>query len=188
MLTGKHEVVYGLADTKILQDGMLARPGKGVNNYHNDEVPRYVFDQNSNTKYTSYGICIWVGTDNYCGLNTGFYVTLQQGLTLLLGIQFTTANNVEVRDPLSITIEGSNATVSALMRGTSWTYIYSGSTGLKMSPGRNTDGVFLCLSANTIWYTSYRVLVTSVRNQSDSVQYSEVKLFGYENPNKGKLS
>ena len=188
MLTGKHEVVYGLADTKVLQDGMLAKPGKGVNNYYNDEVPRYIFDQNSNTKYSSVGFCALIGSYMYCCIGTGFYVTLQQGPTLLLGIQFTTANNVDTGDPLSITIEGSNATSSALMRGQSWSYIYSVSTGLELNPGRQTDGAFLCLSANSIWYTSYRILVTSVRDQSDSVQYSEVKLFGYKNPNEGKLS
>ena len=143
-------------------------------------------DQDRSTKYLSFGNCDGYQPTIDCGVDTGFYVTPQRGPTLLVAIQFTTASDEPGRDPLGVTIEGSNTT-SALMRGTSWSLIYSGSTGLGKDPGRGTDGPIQCISNNVIWYTSYRVLVTSKRGASNSVQYSEVRLLGQENPNKGKL-
>ena len=166
----------------------MATPGGASGNYVFDQAPRCVLDQNNSTKYTNFGDCFLYGRYQDCGTNTGFFVTLQQGATLLLAIQFTTANDNPIYDPMSITIEGSNATSSALMLGASWSFIYSVSTGLEVNPGRQADGLFLCLPANVIWYTSYRILVTSVRDIGDRVQYSEVKLFGYDNPFKGKIS
>ena len=181
-----NEVVYGLWNTTLLGNSTLAKPGAGNGRYISAEVPRYALDQNSSTKYTSFGNCPGGESNDVCGVNTGFYVTPQQGPTLLLGIQFTTANDFPVRDPLTITIEGSNATSSALLLGKSWSLIDSVSIGLEVDPGRKADGMFRCLPNNAIWYTSYRLLITSLRSFADCVQYSEVKLFGYENPNKGK--
>ena len=179
--------MYGLTSTTVSGDGTLATPGGASGNYVFDQAPRCVLDQSNSTKFTSFGDCFSFGFYQDCGTNTGFFVTLQQGATLLLAIQFTTANDYPVLDPMSITIEGSNTT-SALMLGASWSFIYSVSTGLERDPGRQADGAFLCLPANAIWYTSYRILVTSVRDIGDRVQYSEVKLFGYDNPNKSKIS
>ena len=112
----------------------------------------------------------------------------QQGPTLLLAVQFTTGRTSPARDPISITIEGSNATSSALMLGASWFWITSLSTGLELNLDRMVDGPLICLRNNANWYTSYRILVTSVRSVTDCVQYSEVKLFGYENPNRAQNS
>ena len=172
----------------ILGDGTLATPGKDMGNYYDDGVPRYALDQNSTTKYTNFAECFRGRYNRGCGTNSGFYVTLQQGATLLQAVQFTTGDDVSACDPLSITVEGSNETWSALMRGASWSLIDTLSTGLYVDPGRKADGLLQCLHSNTIWYTNYRILVTSVRGIADSVQYSEVKLFGYGNPNKGKIS
>ena len=161
----------------------MATPGTGVGNYIAHEMPQCALDQNIRTKYINFGGCSKYIVGEDCGTNTGFYVTPQQGATLLLAIQFTTANDFLERDPLSITIEGSNVTSSALMLGASWSLISSISTGLEIDPGRQTDGRFVCLAETVVWYTSYRILVTSIRDINNSVQYSEVKLFGYSNPN-----
>ena len=188
LLTESNDVVYGLSKTTLSGNGTLATPGTGVGNYYDGEIPRYALDQNINTKYTNFGDCYRNGFNQDCGTDTGFYVTPQQGATLLLAIQFTTANNIPERDPLSIIIEGSNATSSALMLGASWSLIFSISTGLEIDPGRKTDGPLVCLPKNVVWYTSYRILVTSIRDSNDAVQYSEVKLFGYANPNRTQNS
>ena len=187
LLTSANELVYGLWNTAIMGDGTRATVGNAAGNYDSNGVPRYALDQSSATKYTSFGECSESRYNPDCGTNTGFYMTPQQGATLLQAVQFTTAGDLPIRDPLSITIEGSNATWSALMRGASWSLIGTLSTGLDADPGRKADGLRQCLHKNTMWYTSYRILVTSVRGSPNSVQYSEVKLFGYENPNKGKI-
>lgn len=144
-------------------------------------------DQNIDTKYVSFGECFQDRNKKVCTANTGFYVAPQQGATLLLAIQFTTANDHITRDPFTVTIEGSNATWSELLRGTSWSLIATLPSGLEIDPGRTTDGLLQCVHNNTIWYRNYRVLVTSVRDSTYCIQYSEVKLFGYGNPNKGKI-
>lgn len=122
-----------------------------------------------------------------CGTGTGFLVIPRQGETLLLAIRFTTGDDLPDRDPLTITVEGSNAISTTLMQGTSWSTIYSGSIGLDIDPGRNNDGLLQCIPNNQIWYTSYRILITSKRGINSAVQYSEVKLLGQENRNKGKI-
>lgn len=184
LLTRKNEVVYGLWKTSVLENSTLSTTGNGAGNYPSEDGPQLALDQNSATKYLNFGNCSSSANQIDCGTNTGFYVTPRKGPTLLLAIQFTTAFDYPSRDPLSITVEGSNATSSELMLGTSWSLIYTVLTGLDDDPGRQIDGLFQCLPINTIWYTSYRILVTSKRDTSSCVQYSEVKLFGYE----GKVS
>ena len=187
LLTGTNELVYGLWKTALLGDAPSSVPGEGVGGYYPTGVPQYAFDQNSITKYTSFGTCSPGAYIPDCATNTGFDVTPQQGATLLQAVQFTTAFDLPARDPLGITIEGSNATLSALMRGASWSLIATLSTGLDKDPGREVDGLLQCLNANAIWYTSYRILVIAVRDVAECVQYAEVKLLGYGNPSKGKI-
>ncbi|CAF1091796.1 unnamed protein product [Adineta steineri] len=71
-----------------------------------------------------------------------------------------------------------NRLASAFFAGSSWTLIYSGSTGLETDPGRYTCAMVQLID-NSIQYRSYRFLVTGKRSTSYSVQYSEVILFGY---------
>ena len=187
-LSRNNEVAYGLSNTTLSGNGTLATVGTGVGNFVFNEMPRYALAQNSSTKYINFGGCSQSRIDEDCGTDTGFYVTAQQGATLFLAIQFTTANDNLNRDSLSITIEGSNATSSALMLGASWSLISSISTGLEVNPGRKTDGALVCLPRNVVWYTSYRILVISIRDINNAVQYSEVELFGYANPNRTQNS
>jgi hypothetical protein len=83
--------------------------------------------------------------------------------------------SIPERDPLTITIEGSNQSISALMLGSSWTLIYNTSTGLNPDPGRNNSGIIQNMTNNT----SYRILVISKRNISDAVHFGEIELLEY---------
>jgi len=111
-----------------------------------------------------------------CGLNTGFYLELLQGQVLVTALQVCTANDFPERDPLTVTLEGSNQSGTALTVGTSWSLIYSGNTGLPSNPGRGICGTVQSFN-NSIQYKSYRFLVSGKRDMSNSVQYSELQLF-----------
>ena len=185
VLTTENEVVYGLWNTTEAGDGMSVTSYSDI--YHSiSEGPANALDQDDNTKYLNFGACAHGGSQAICGLNTGLYVTPIQGPTLLKAFQFTTAGDAPERDPLTITIEGSNATSSALMLGTSWSLIYNASSGLDTDPGRRANGSRQYILSNTIWYTSYRILVTKKRNESNSNQYAEIQLLGCKEPNQGK--
>ena len=81
------------------------------------------------------------------------------------------------RDPLAITIEGSNATNADQAGGNGYTLIWQGPTSFYTDPGRNTWGQRYNF-VNTVGYKSYRVLVTALRGSGGGAQYSEVRLFG----------
>jgi hypothetical protein len=160
---------------------MLSSPGNSSGNYNPKEIPQNAFDQNITTKHSSYGICNSSSASGLlqCGANTGHYLTLGRGTSLLTSIRFCAATSLAERDPMTITIEGSNQSSSALLFGSSWSLIYNGSSGLDSDPGRANYGVTQAIPNNARWYNSYRLLITSKRNISNAVQYSEVQLFGY---------
>ena len=182
-LIGANEDVYGIWNTTAGGDSTTAtvkidldscsRSGK----YQSGEEPTMAVDNRTDTKYLSYGTCY--DGDNkttYCGLNTGFYITPKYGSSLVIGLQFCTANDYKERDPTMATLEGSNQSNSSLTSGSSWTLIYNGT--FELSTDRKQCGEIQTIS-NTVRYTSYRILVTGKRAESDAVQYSEVRLIGY---------
>jgi hypothetical protein len=159
-------------------DSNAASPGSGVGNYVAAENSSNAFDLNPATKYNSYGPRTSASAfSDACDVNTGAYFTPSGGSSLLQSIQFCAANDSPNRDPLTVTVEGSNGPSSALTFGSSWSLIYNGSTGLDTDPGRTTYGIIQNIS-NSVWYLSYRVLVTSKRDIEDSCQYAEVHLVG----------
>lgn len=135
------------------------------------------------TKYVNFGLN---GSLSYYrpqpGVNTGFYVTPTiSSRSIARALLFATANDLPQRDPLTVTLEGTNATsVGALNLGSSWLLLYSGPTGIDPIniPSRLAYGSQQNFS-NNILCSSYRLLVTSQRNNSDCVQYAEVQIFGY---------
>ncbi|CAF4074563.1 unnamed protein product, partial [Rotaria sordida] len=180
LLTGTNEIIYGLWNTTAGGSSSLSIPGNSIGTYNPTQTPQHVFDQNNITKYTSYGICNQSAIySSRCGANTGLYLTLQRGGSLLTGIRFYTANGLPERDPMTITVEGSNQPSSALLLGSSWTLMYNGSSGLNSDPGRYRLGVTETISNNVVYYKSYRLLITSIRNISNAAHYSEVELLGY---------
>ncbi|CAF4332038.1 unnamed protein product, partial [Adineta steineri] len=93
-----------------------------------------------------------------------------------LGFYFCTANDFPERDPMMITIEGSNETDP--MIGSNWTLIYNGPSGLEIDPGRNSCGIEQHI-LNDKWFSTYRILVTKTRDESDGAQYSQFYFFGH---------
>ena len=137
-------------------------------------------DRDLNTKYLNHGLNGLESFSSYDrGLDTGFFIapTIHVG-TIAVGFRFGVANDAPQRDPLTITLEGTNST--ALNTGSVWTLIYSGPTGIDLDPNtpRLTYGALQNFS-NSIAYKSYRLLVTTKRGYENSVQYSEFELWGY---------
>ena len=147
------------------------------------ETPPYAIDGLVSTKYLNYGSTGSIGAVVYQpGAGTGFYITpTVSNVSVACALLFATANDNPQRDPLTVTMEGTNVTATAALNlGSSWTLIYSGSTGLDptIAPNRTTYGIQQNFS-NTIPYSSYRLLVTSQRANSCCTQYSEVQIMGY---------
>ena len=147
------------------------------------EFPSSAMDNSTTTKYLNFGLTGGPGAVVYGpGIGTGFIVTPSiSSSTLARGLLFATANDVPNRDPLTVTLEGSNmVTIAALNLGSSWTLIYSGATGINPTtdPGRSAYGTRQNFP-NTIYYSSYRLLITSQRGNDSSVQYSEARILGY---------
>jgi hypothetical protein len=171
--------VFGVWNTTTGQNSITATAGYNMGNYVPVETPTFAFDRNVSTKYLSFGICNDSTWKIDCGLNTGFYLTPKRGSSLLMIIQICTANDYENRDPLTMTVEGSNQTSSALTIGSSWSLIYNRTSGLGSSTNRHTYGLKIPIANNSIWYSSYRLLITSKYGIENSVQYSEIELRGY---------
>jgi hypothetical protein len=140
-----------------------------------NEEPINAFDYSTSTKYVSYG---YGGSSLTAGINTGFYIRPRQNLSLVTSFQFATAVDSNNRDPLTMTLEGTNVTGTSVSLGNSWTLIYNGVTGCTTDPGRSAYCLVQNIT-NTIYYLGYRVLILSQRGVDDSVQYSEMHLFGY---------
>jgi len=178
-LISANEDVYGIWNTTAGGDSTAATNGSSPGKYPSGEAPKMAVDNRTDTKYLSFGTCCGGDTKTtYCGLNTGFYFTPKYGSFWVIGLQFCTANDHNERDPTMATLEGSNQSNSSLTSGSSWTLIYNGTLGLNTDPGRQQCGQIQTIS-NTVRYTSYRILVTDKRAESDAVQYSEVCLKGY---------
>jgi len=178
---GANDTIYGIWNTTAGGDATLAMSGNGVGNYYPGQSPENAFDNNCTTKYTSFGIC---GNNPSlssptCGINTGLYITLNQGAVVLGGLRFCTGYDYPSRDSMTMTLEGSNQTGAALMLGSSWNRIYNGSCGLDVDPGREAFGQTQTFSNNFIAYSSYRILITSQRASDYATQYSELELFEY---------
>jgi hypothetical protein len=108
-------------------------------------------DQINSTKYTSFGVCSSsLQHTSQCGLNTGLYLTLQRGLSSLVGVRFRTAIDFPTRNVITITIEGSNQSLAALSYGSSWFLVYKGPSGLKNVTGREIFGNIQMLSNNSM--------------------------------------
>ena len=116
------------------------------------------------------------------GVDTGFIITPRRSnASVANALQFATANDAPERDPLTVTLEGTNVTgIPAFSSGASWTLIYNGSTGIDpITPPSRSTYVARQNFSNSIAYRSYRLLITSKRNQSNSVQYAEANIIGY---------
>jgi hypothetical protein len=170
--------VFGLYNTSAGQstggsDGRYSVPS---------EYPQFALDHNLSTKYFNFG-----NDGNYgvvveqAGQNTGFIVVAANGMaTVANGLRFATANDNPNRDPIGVTLEGSNKTDNvSLAMGSSWTLLYNGSTGISafVDSGRETY-VSPQWFNNAVAFISYRLLITSQRGADNGVQYSEAQILG----------
>ena len=99
------------------------------------EWPVKAMDTLLTTKYVNFGSGCSNCVVHQPGVGTGFFVTpLISNATLAIGIHFGTADDYPNRDPITVTVEGSNETTNEkLHQGSSWTLLYSGPTGINLA-------------------------------------------------------
>ncbi|CAF1641331.1 unnamed protein product [Adineta ricciae] len=177
-LAAVNGTIGAVYNTSVGGDSTASTSGYGIGQYPPGQSPEAAWDNDTSTKYLNFGSCTISDNNNQCGLNTGVYFELQRGSTVVRALQMYTGSDHSERDPLIVTLEGSNQSGSNLTLGSSWTLIYNGNSGLQNDPGRMGGGSIQQIN-NTISYRSYRFLVSGKRSASDSVQYSELVLYGY---------
>ena len=180
LITRAGDTIVGLFNTTAGK----STGGKDGRFAKSNELPAQAIDDSVGTKYLNYG---GIGghsiINNAPGVDTGYYVTPAiSNASVAVGVCFATANDAPNRDPITITLEGTNS--DALDDGSSWSFIYNGSTGISPTddPGRMTFVAQQNFS-NSIAYKSYRLLVTSQRGPDSCVQYSEAQIIGYVESN-----
>jgi hypothetical protein len=187
-VTAPGDPITGVSATSVGGDGTIATAGLGAGQFPAGEPPANAIDglfgptYPPGTKYLNFGAGAQGVSSATKGVGTGFYVTPASGSSVVNAIQVATANDAENRDPLTVSLEGSNATGADLNLGSSWTLIQpSINLGIDSDPGRYTLGPIVPF-ANSTAYTSYRVLVQSQRGSENSVQYGELNLLFIPEP------
>ncbi len=95
---------------------------------------------------------------------------------MVTAFQFATANDVEGRDPLAITIEGSDADNAGKDQGGGFTLIYAGPSGLDAEPGRLHWGACVGFANRTAARTNRGRGARSRDDNANGTQYSEFRL------------
>jgi len=137
------------------------------------EPPANALDGDSDSKY----FCHAQNVTKAPGVDTGLLITPKIGLSIVTGLQFYTANDMPDRDPMTVTLEGSNDPQATTEGFKDFRLIYEGTSGLDSDPDRGNDGVQIVFP-NTLAYKTYRLLITKTRATTDATQYGEVILFG----------
>jgi len=180
--------ILPISNTRAGRNSYSTVIGYGKGQMPSHETVSNIFDRNIYTRYTSFGSSSANVSSLRSGLNTGFSVTMDVSVCIITGFRFTTATDQSKRDPIIITLEGSNADNVSLISGKSWTLIYNGSSGLDIDPGRGKAGSLQQFN-NSQLYRSYRMLVVSKRDSDSGVHYSEFEFYGHSClPGKKKLS
>lgn len=166
---GPDDIAVGVRQTDPEGQSNLAQEGDYGGDGGMAELPANAIDANTSTKYFN---------KSDSGRNSGIIITPRSGPTIVKAVQFSTANDNPDRDPMVIVIEGSNDPAADTEGDHGFKIIYQGTAGLDEDPGRNTAGEKIAFE-NSTPYTAYRILVLETRAAvTDSVQYSEVQLFG----------
>lgn len=178
VITSATDVMYGVAAAPGDQFSDFLNNGI---NYPGGEAPAKSTDGNLDSKYLNFG-----------KTNVGFLIVPSMGPSKLTSVQMATANDSPNRDPMTISIEGTNEPFNPQtylgVFNTSWTLVYSGSSGLEAlsaddATGRKVWGVEKpIVGAGT--FTYYRVLITTLRDAggANSMQFSEIALNGVPEP------
>lgn len=176
-----NETIFAVWNTSVGRNSSSSLVGYSTGNYHPLHNPEKAFDDDTRNKHINYGSCNDSGATAApsCGQNTGLYLSPKRGISLLLGFRFCTADSYSDRDPMVVTLEGSNKSSNELTTGSSWSLIYNGTSGLSTVLSRSICEDIQWLPDNSVWYTSYRILISKKRASGNFVQYSELELFGY---------
>jgi len=159
--------IIGFYNTKV---GALTGTFDGRYSARTNERPEFAMDNLTTTKYLNYG-----------RIGSGFVVIPAiSKSSVACGLLFATADDRPNRDPITVTLEGSNASdINAVRLGTNWTLIYKGPTGISAVMNRTTYGLQQTFE-NEKQFASYRLLISAVRGGgADAVQYSEARIIGY---------
>jgi hypothetical protein len=168
--------VYSIWNTTVGENFTLASSGYYTGTYWPGQSGQQAFDNNMTTEYTNHGMCNYTtaAMSIACGEKTGFYLTMSGGPVIFVAFYMGTNIFSALRDPMVITIEGSNLNGSDLTLGSSWTLIYNGPSGLLIDPGRSMLGMLQVFANPSVRLSSYRLLVTSKRGVESSAGYSEI--------------
>ncbi|HYE14708.1 MAG TPA: choice-of-anchor Q domain-containing protein [Pyrinomonadaceae bacterium] len=171
-VTAPGDPVVGVTATAGDNSSTLSNEGTSLSEYPPGQSPDKAIDNDATagSKYL-----------NFAETGSGLIVTaLTNGpQTVVSGFRVATAEDAPERDPVTVTLEGTNDPGATETFNSAWTLLYSGPSGLSTDPGRNTFGTQINFT-NTTAYRSYRFLVTGVRNAAaaNSMQFSELELIG----------
>lgn len=168
--------IFAVWNTFAGGNNTVATVGSAVGTYVNGQPPDNLIDTSLTSRYSSRGSSL--NNDSIAGLNTGFFATVAQCQPVLVGFRLANAYPDVDREPLTLTVEGTNCT--DVIACVSWMLLYNGSTGLDVVATAYGYGDFRPISNSAI-YKSYRFLMTSKRSVSSLVTYGGVQLFGYSN-------
>lgn len=131
------------------------------------EQPNKVVDGNPATKYLNFG-----------KEGTGFVVYPSVGNTVPSGFTFTTAGDVQARDPLNYTIYGQNSAGV-------WSTILAGTfTSAQLPAARSTTGVTIPYTTDGTIYKAYGFVANSLFDtvNANSMQIGDFQVDGYVIP------
>ncbi|CAF0925762.1 unnamed protein product [Adineta steineri] len=181
-LTSASDIFIGICNAAVGRDATTVGIGNGICQSPTGQTVSTVVDGNLTTKYLNFGFGDHNSYSSLKGVGTGFVIIPQSGnFSVLQAFRFGTADDTPTRDPITITIEGSQSNNSTyLLLGSAWSLIYYGWTGINLNndPGRTVYGDLQTISQASA-YRAYRILIASQRGSDDCVQYSEVRLLGY---------
>ncbi|MGA3170097.1 MAG: glycoside hydrolase family 95 protein [Chthoniobacteraceae bacterium] len=111
------------------------------------------------------------------GINSGLVVLPGMGNSIVTGFRMATADDMPNRDPVEITLEGSNDPDAVKAGGKGFTLIYQGPSGLDQTLDRGHWGETVSFK-NTQAYEAYRLLITRTRGDAEATQFAEMELLG----------
>jgi hypothetical protein len=129
------------------------------------------------------------GTSKYLNFGregAGLIITPAVGSSTVRGLQLTTANDVEARDPSSYEIWGTNETILSLEDSNglaeAWTLITTGA--LSLPAARNAESGIIGFTNETA-FLSYKVIFPENKGpdaSANSIQFSELELYTVPEP------
>ena len=180
-VTAPGDPIAGFYQASVGGSDAPSSPGSNAGQYPIGYGPANAIDGNAASVYLNYGNGNSSTQSPTKGVGSGFYVTPALGPSIVTGVQVATGPNYPNRDPLTVSIEGTNATGN-FDAGATWTLIANNvDLGIDTDPGRGVYGPQIRFT-NTTPYRSYRVIIESQRGSEYAVQYAEMNLLGAAAP------